>query len=98
MALSDWQKFMYNKLCHAIRKKSTVLVECKLKDRDEKVAVICEQIQQGKNLMVVPLGQMFSVDPVEILEPPGEGFIGEKRYEHIDRPNGKKSGGPPGQA
>ncbi len=71
MALQPGHRLNFDTLLRAAREQDLALVECQNQETGEMLPVICavNPTDDGENLLI-PLAQMFNVNPYDFLTPP----------------------------
>jgi len=73
VALTKSQKANFKTILRAFANGQVALMECTMKATGEQVAVICAVSQVREEFAVVPLAQLFTGNPCDVLEPPQQG-------------------------
>ena len=71
-ALLPGCKANFETLCQAVKNGDAALLDCRLRETGESVAVVCA-VNSGDDYEFVPLAALFSDDPYQLLDPPDSG-------------------------
>ncbi len=71
MALTRKASMTFGTILEAASEHRLCLVECEDRKTGKKVSVICETWQDNGNIMMNPLGKLFSGSPYNEVTPPG---------------------------
>ena len=73
MALTTSHKANFRTILRAFANGQVALLECTIKTTGEQVAVICAVSHVREEFAVVPLAQLFTSNPCDVLESPQQG-------------------------
>jgi hypothetical protein len=71
-ALLPGHKKNFETLRRAVKNGDAALMDCRLRETGESVAVICA-VNSGGDYEFIPLARLFDDDPYQLLDPPDSG-------------------------